>query len=177
VDRVLVDLECTLLRTDSEYKLTKDQQQNWIKYTVTKEFPPRMPWEDAEEKKKKQGSNNARLAYILQVHQPDYEQIKTLCHIPKQRKLWLPHWGNTAFTIKIPENNSQQYCKTRYIQMVQTHGSVQLSLGAASINGVINADSEFLLQLTPDSDGTPREPTQTSLRDVFRMIEVKGRKV
>ncbi len=62
VDKVLVDLECTLLRTDSEYKLTKDQWQNWIKYAVTKEFPPVMPWEDTEKKKKKQGSNNARLA-------------------------------------------------------------------------------------------------------------------
>jgi hypothetical protein len=145
VDKVLMDLECTLICTDSEYKLTKDQRQNWIKYTVTKEFPPGMPWEDLEEKKKKQGSKNARLAYILQVYQPDYEQIKTLCHIAKQRKLWLPHWGNTAFTVKILENNSQQCCKTRYIQMVQTHGSVQLSLGVASINGVIDADSEFLL--------------------------------
>jgi hypothetical protein len=46
-----VDLECTLLETDSEYKLTKDQRNNWIKYAVTKEFPPGMPWEDAEEKK------------------------------------------------------------------------------------------------------------------------------
>jgi hypothetical protein len=45
------------------------------------------------------------------------------------------------------------------------------------INGVIDADLEFLLRLTPDSNGTPREPTQTSLRDVFCMMEVKGRKV
>ena len=73
LDKVLVDLECTLLDTDSKYKLTKDQRQNWIKYMVTKEFPQGMPWEDAEEKKKKQGNNNARLAYILQVYQPDYE--------------------------------------------------------------------------------------------------------
>ena len=50
-----------------------------------------MPWEDAEEKKKKQGSNNVWLAYILQVYQPNYERIKTLCKIAKQRKLWLPH--------------------------------------------------------------------------------------
>ena len=82
-----------------------------------------------------------------------------------------------AFTVEIPENNSQQGEKTRYIQMVQTHGLVQLSLGAALINGVIDADSKFLLQLTPDLDGTPREPTQTLLRDVFRMMEVNGRKV
>ena len=59
-----------------------------------------MPWEDAEEKKKNQGSNSAQLAYILQVYQPDYERIKTLCQIAKQRKLWLPHWGNKASPLR-----------------------------------------------------------------------------
>jgi hypothetical protein len=108
LDKVLVDLECTLLDTDSEYKLSKDQHQNWIKYAVTKEFPPGMPWEDAEEKKKKQGNNNARLVYILQVYQPDYKQIKNHCRIAKQRKLWLQHWGNTAFTVEIPEKDSNK---------------------------------------------------------------------
>jgi hypothetical protein len=61
--------------------------------------------------------------------------------------------------------------------MVQTHGLVQLSLGSASINGVIDADLKFLLRLMLDSDRTPREPTQTLLRDVFCMMEVNGRKV
>jgi hypothetical protein len=107
LNTVLVNLEITLLNTDSEYKLTKEQQKKWIKYAVVKEFLPGMLWEDAEEKKKKQGSNNARLAYVLQVHQPDYERIRKLCQIAKQRKLWLQHWGNTAFTVKIPKNDSQ----------------------------------------------------------------------
>ncbi len=71
LDEELASLECTLLVTDSDYKLTKNQQKNWIKYAVTKEFPARMPWEDAEEKKTKQGNNNTRLAYPLQVHQTD----------------------------------------------------------------------------------------------------------
>ncbi len=73
LDTVLLKLECTLLKTDSKYKLTKDQRQNWINYAVTREYSPRMPWEDAEEKKKKQGGNNARLVYVLQVYQPDYD--------------------------------------------------------------------------------------------------------
>jgi hypothetical protein len=61
--------------------------------------------------------------------------------------------------------------------MVQTHGSVQLSLGAASINGIIDVDSTFLLQLTPGADGSPRVATQTSLREVFCMMKVNSRKV
>jgi len=177
LDKVLSDLEQELLRTNSDYKLTKNQRQNWIDYTVTREFPPGMPWEDAEEKKKKQGSNNARLAYVLQVCQQDFDRLSNLCHMAKQHKLWANHWGNTAFTVKIPEMDSQQGEKTRYIQMVQTHGSVQLSLGAAPIYGVINTKTKFSLRLTPGADGSPRVPTQTSLREVFRMMEVNSKKV
>ena len=59
LDTVLREREQDLIRTDRDYKLTKDQHQNWINYTVNREFPPGMPWEDAEEKKKKQGGNNA----------------------------------------------------------------------------------------------------------------------
>jgi hypothetical protein len=64
-----------------------------------------------------------------------------------------------------------------YIQMAQTHGLVQLSLGTVSINGVVDADLHFALRLTPDVDRNPRAPSTTSLREIFRMMEVAGRKV
>ncbi len=68
----------------------------------------------------------------------------------KQRKLWDNQWGNTAFTVEIPELDSQQGEKTQYIQMVQTHSSVQLSLGAAiQIESTkIPIDLKELLQYT-----------------------------
>jgi hypothetical protein len=75
------------------------------------------------------------------------------------------------------QSKSQQGKKTRYIQMVQTHGLIQLSLGAALINRVIDVDSKFLLQLTPDFDGKPSDPMQTLVRGIFSMIEVNDRKV
>ncbi len=57
LDKVLSELEQDLIKTDSDYKLTNDQRQNWIDYAITREFPlGGMPWEDAEEKKKKQGA-------------------------------------------------------------------------------------------------------------------------
>jgi hypothetical protein len=37
-----------------------------------------MPWEGAEEKKQKQGTNNAHLAYVLHVHAPEYERMRML---------------------------------------------------------------------------------------------------
>ena len=106
LDKVLLELEQDLIRTGSDYKLTKDQCLNWIDYAITREFPLGMPWEDAEEKLKKQGGNIAQLAYVLQVYQPDYDRISNLCHMAKQHKLWANHWGNTTFTVEIPELDS-----------------------------------------------------------------------
>jgi len=55
--------------------------------TILGPLLPGMPWEDAEEKKKNQGNNNAWLAYILQVYLPDYDPISNLCRMAKQCKL------------------------------------------------------------------------------------------
>ncbi len=60
LDTVLTELEQDLIRNDSDYKLTNDQRKKWIDYAVTREFPPGMPWEDAEEKKKKKGTLSPR---------------------------------------------------------------------------------------------------------------------
>jgi hypothetical protein len=43
LDKKLASLESTLLVTDIDYKLTKNQQENWIKYTVIEECPAGMP--------------------------------------------------------------------------------------------------------------------------------------
>ncbi len=99
------------------YKLSKSQLKKWISYAVVREFPAGMPWERAEEKKQKQGTSNARLAYVLQIHQPNYERMKKLLAYAKE--------------LEILDERSPQGVKNKYIQMVQTHGSVQLSMGAA----------------------------------------------
>jgi hypothetical protein len=77
-----------------------------------REFPAGMPWEGAEEKKQKQGTSNARLAYVLHIHQPNYERIKKLLAHTKELDIWHKHWGNAAFTIKIPDERSLQGVKT-----------------------------------------------------------------
>ncbi len=43
LDKELASMKSTLLVTDTDYKLTRTQQENWIKYTVIKEFPAGMP--------------------------------------------------------------------------------------------------------------------------------------
>jgi hypothetical protein len=47
--------------------------------------------------------------------------------------------------------------------MEQTHGSVQLSMGAAMLDDLIDADTTFSLRLLLDAEGRAREATVTSV--------------
>jgi hypothetical protein len=79
--------------------------------------------------------------------------------------------------VEIPTENSPQAERTRYIQMVQTHGSVQLSMGTALLEGLIDADTTFTLCLLPDADGKARPPTITSVWEIFSLMEINDKKV
>jgi hypothetical protein len=136
-----------------------------------------MSWEGAEEKRQKQGTNNVHLVDVLHVHKPDYARTKMLLAYAKDWKVWHKHWGNSAFTVEIPTEKSSKAEKTRYIQMIQTHRSIQLSMGAAMLEGLIDADTTFTLRLLPDADGKVRPPTSTSVREIFSLMEKNDKKV
>jgi hypothetical protein len=61
--------------------------------------------------------------------------------------------------------------------MIQTHGLVQLSKGAASIKGMIDVDTTFNLHLLSGVDGNPHPPTKTLVKEIFSMMELNGKKV
>jgi len=50
-------------------------------------------------------------------------------------------------------------------------------MGAATIPGIVMATRKFMLRLTPDENGQPREPTEKSLMDILRMMEIVDKKV
>ncbi len=103
--------------------------------------------------------------------------MKALLSHAKEEEIWHKHWGNAAFTVETPDEKDNQGVKTKYIQMVQTHGSVNLSMGAAQIKGMIDINTTFTLCLTPDSDGKPWKPTTKSVRDMFNLMQIKEKKV
>jgi hypothetical protein len=178
VDEVLQKLEDELIHEDKDYKLTVRQKEHWIKYAITKEYPGGMPWEDQAEKKKKlQAANNSRLGFVFHVHRPDEQHLATLLERAKYRNLWYEHWGGVAFTVEQPGFTTPAGVKDRYIEMVQSHCEMQLSMGAATIPGIVTATRKFVLCLTPDENGQPREPTEKSLMDILRMMEIADKKV
>jgi hypothetical protein len=158
MDKELQHLDDKLLLTNKEYKIPKSQLSKWIKFAVVQEFLAGMPWEGAEEKKQKQGTNNARLAYVLHVHALDYFRMKAFLSHAKEEEIWHKDWGNAAFTVETLDEKDNHGVKTKYIQMVQTHGPVNLSMGATQIEGMIDINTTFTLCLTPDLDGKPWKP-------------------
>jgi len=178
VDGVLQKLEDELIQEDQDYKLTGRQKEQWINYAITKEYPGGMPWEDQAEKKKKlQAANSSRLAFVFHVHRPDEQRLAHLLRTTKYRNLWYEHWGGVAFTVEQPGFNTPAGVKDRYIEMVQSHGTMPLSMGAATIPGIVIATRKFILRLTPDENGQPHEPTEMSLMDILRMMEIADKKV
>ncbi len=161
MDKELTRIKQILLLTNKDYKFTRERSNNWMRYVVMKGFLSGMPWEGIEEKKQNQGTRNSRLAYRLHVHRPDYKRMKYLLAYTKDKNIWHKIWGNATYTIETPEEKDPIGMKNKYIQMVQTHGSVQLSMGAARIEGMLDVDTVFKLQLLPGADGKARQPTKT----------------
>jgi hypothetical protein len=54
---------------------------------------------------------------------------------------------------------------------------MQLSMGAASIDGMIDINTSSTLRLLPGADGKPRIPTTTSVREMFSLMEINEKKV
>jgi hypothetical protein len=84
--------------------------------------------------------------------------------------VWDTVWGKTTYTIDTPEDKDPIGVKNKYIQMVQSHGSIQLSMGAATIKGMLDVDTVFELCLLPDAEGNPRQPTKTMIKEIFSMM-------
>ena len=72
---------------NAEYRFPQRRTSKWLNYAVVREYPAGMPWEGVEEKKQKQGTNNAHLAFVFYVHEPDYPRVTTLLAIAKEWKV------------------------------------------------------------------------------------------
>ncbi len=126
---------------------------------------------------KKQGSNSSWLAFLFHVHWPEEQCLAALLDCAKYVNLWRhKHWGGVAFTVEQPDLTTLPGVKDRYIKMVQSHRAMQLSMGAANIPGFVTATRRSALRLTPDKNRKPRVPTEESLTDILRMMEVAGKK-
>ena len=62
-----------------------------------------MPWESEEDKKRNQTSSFQKTEYIIQVSNKDTSKMEVLLREAKEWKVWQKYWGDTAFTVTLPE--------------------------------------------------------------------------
>ena len=146
-------------------------------FSLIKMFPEGMPWEGGEAGGRREP--NGRMAFVIQTKRDDHKRMVNLLDKAKERELWLPHWGDTAYTVSMPTNKKEDEKMgpaelENYIGMVQAHGSVQLSYGAATLTGLYDAHKKFDLRLLPGSDNKPRPAIRKSVTDVLKSFEVNG---
>ena len=150
-----------------------------VDYKISKEYAPGMPWENEEDKKNRsQGSSAAKQAYLFTVSKVHANKIEQLLRTAKEIKVWKKHWGSTAYTVMVPGFSTSLEVKTRYQQMVNVHGSIQLSTGHANLAGIIDLTTQHKLPRCPGADG-PRDPTSLSVLDCLMMMTVgtEGKKM
>ena len=63
--------------------------------------------------------------------------------------------------------------RASYIDMIQKHGTIQLSMGSANINGLINNSKKFSLHRT-NEDGTPAPTIRKVVQSVLRYETLDG---
>ncbi len=78
----------------------------------------------------------------------------------------------------VPGFNASFETKTKYQQMVNVHGSIQLSTGYANLSGIVDLNTKHALPRCRGADG-PRVPTMLSILDCLLMMTVgtEGKKM
>jgi len=114
-------------------------------FKVSKEYTFGMPWKSEEDKKRNPSSSQQMMAYIIQVSNKDASKMDGLLREAKEQKVWQKYWGNTAFMVNLPEYDASPETKKKYIQMVNVHAAIQLSIGHATLPKILDLDTQFSL--------------------------------
>ena len=131
-----------------------------------------MPWETEEEKKKNQGTGGSKQVYLFHVSRKHANRLESLLKKAKEKKVWRKHWGNTAFTVMVPGFSASAEDKTKYHQMINAHGAIQLSLGHAELPGIVDLETKYSLDRLPDKDNIPTNPSILSVRDILTLMTI-----
>ena len=62
------------------------------------------------------------MAFVFQTKCLDHRQMVNLLDKAKERDIWLPHWGDIAYTVLMPSNRQEEKIEPgeldNYIEMV-----------------------------------------------------------
>ena len=70
---------------------------------------------------------------ITQVSSKGASRMEGLLREAKERNVWQKYWENTAFTVTLSKYDASLETKKKYIQTVNMHATIQLSIGYANL--------------------------------------------
>ena len=94
------------------------------------------------------------------------------CGLQKAKKVWHEEWSDCSFTVQVPDETFSDGEVTRYVQMIQTHGSVQLSYGVSTIPGLLDLDTKFKIERVAN-----QPTTLISVKDIIRAMTLEDKKI
>ena len=150
----------------------------WPEVAVTREWPQKMPWEDTPKGVKRKGPPPGRRTLSLMCPTSSFERLKALTLAAKDAGVWTEVFGPFCYPTEVPnEEDYEEEQIDRYVEMVNTHASVQESYGSCSVPGLLRGGITYRLRRTPTPDGKPQETLNLSVIDVMLDMKHGGARV
>ena len=102
----------------------------------------------------------------------DYERLSKLVYAANAKGLWRNEFG-FCFPTETPDNTFSNPERERYVGMLETHASAQLSYGSAPIGGLRAARDGMELRRLPAADNSARRPVTVSTKKVMQEMKLK----
>ena len=100
----------------------------------------------------------------------DRERIVRVVQKIKEKGLTAREFGDHSFfQIQLPPKVDAAE-KTRFDEKIRNHGAAQLSMGNATIPGLVNPDYPVTVELYPDGDGPRQSPGEMSVMQILQKI-------
>ena len=172
MEAVMKPLELRLMTEDPETYPTFMHGQSWPDFAVICDQPGGMPFEQTPAGQRRKGPPRERKCLTIMCATDDYERISKLVYAAKGKGLWRKELG-FCFPTETPDNTFSDPERERYVRMVETHASAQLSYGSAPIGGLRAAREDMELRRLPAADNSARPPATVSVKKVMQEMKLK----
>ena len=172
MEAVMKPLELRLMTEDPENYPAFMHGQSWPDFAVICDQPGGMPFEQTPAGQRRKGPPRERKCLTIMCATDDYERLSKLVYAAKGKGLWRKELG-FCFPTETPDNTFSDPERERYVRMVETHASAQLSYGSAPIGGLRAAREDMELRRLPAADNSARPPATVSVKKVMQEMTLK----
>ena len=98
-------------------------------FAVTQGYPPGMPYDENEFKKRRAGLGKYKLTFNIHVSSKEEGKLRKLLEETKRKGLLVKKWGKCAFALKIPDDDDTDAVKESYVRKINIHEMCMRNMG------------------------------------------------